>query len=204
MEDFRKHYTTTYLEEVTDLLNQMQEEFVVKMNKFVKILYEARNNKKTVFFMGNGGSAATASHFVGDLSKGTIVEGYPRFKTISLTDNVPNMLAWGNDSSYEDIFVEQLKNLMEYGDVVVGISGSGNSKNVVKAIEYANANGGVTFGILGYDGGKLLEIVQESIHVPSFNMQQVEDIHVIVSHLLTSMIREEQKGRNKFSKQQNL
>ncbi|MHA2174306.1 MAG: D-sedoheptulose-7-phosphate isomerase [Candidatus Hodarchaeales archaeon] len=193
MENFRENYTKNYLQEVTDLLNQMEKEFVIKMDRFAKILYEARENKKAIFFMGNGGSAATASHFVGDLSKGTIVEGFPRFKTIALTDNVPNMLAWGNDSSYEDIFIEQLKNLMEPGDVVVGISGSGNSKNVVKAIDYANENGAISFGLLGYDGGRLLELVQESIHVPSFNMQQVEDIHVLVSHLLTSMIREEQK-----------
>ena len=143
--------------------------------------------------MGNGGSAATASHFVGDLSKGTIVADFPRFKAIALTDNVPNMLAWGNDSSYEDIFVEQLKNLMEPEDVVVGISGSGNSRNVIKAIDYANEKGAITIGLLGYDGGKLIEIVQESLHVPSFNMQQVEDIHALISHLLTSMIREEQK-----------
>ncbi|MHA2225658.1 MAG: D-sedoheptulose-7-phosphate isomerase [Candidatus Hodarchaeales archaeon] len=193
MEDFRERYTYNYLQEVINLLNQMKEEFAVKMGKFAEIMYEARKNKRTIFFMGNGGSAATASHFVGDLSKGTIVEGFPRFKTIALTDNVPNMLAWGNDSSYEDIFVEQLKNLMEPGDVVVGISGSGNSKNVIKAIDYANANGGISIGILGYDGGKLIKSVHEDIHVPSFNMQQVEDIHVLVSHLLTSMIREEQK-----------
>jgi D-sedoheptulose 7-phosphate isomerase len=193
MESFREKYTKNYLQEVTDLLNQMEDEFVIKMDKFAKILYETREKRKTIFFMGNGGSAATASHFVGDLSKGTIVEGFPRFKTIALTDNVPNMLAWGNDSSYEDIFIEQLKNLMESEDVVVGISGSGNSKNVIKAIDYANKNEAITFGLLGYDGGKLLDMVQESIHVPSFNMQQVEDIHVLVSHLLTSMIREEQK-----------
>ncbi|MFW9996692.1 MAG: SIS domain-containing protein [Candidatus Odinarchaeota archaeon] len=193
MEKFRVEYTRKYLQEVADLLKQMEEDFVVKMNQITKILLEARGKRQTIFFMGNGGSAATASHFVGDLSKGTIVEGYPRFKAVALTDNIPNMLAWGNDSSYEDIFVEQLKNLMEPGDVIVGISGSGNSKNVVKAIDYANKNGGITIGILGYDGGKLLNAVQESIHVPSFNMQQVEDIHVLVSHLLTSMIREEQK-----------
>lgn len=193
MANFREQYTKNYLQEVTNLLNQMEEEFIVKMDKFAKILYEAREKRKIIFFMGNGGSAATASHFVGDLSKGTIVDGFPRFKTIALTDNVPNMLAWGNDSSYEDIFIEQLKNLMEPGDVVVGISGSGNSKNVIKAIDYANDNGGISIGILGYDGGKLVKSVHHSIHVPSFNMQQVEDIHVLVSHLLTSMIREEQK-----------
>jgi D-sedoheptulose 7-phosphate isomerase len=171
----------------------MEDEFIIKMNRLTEILFKAREKKNTIFFMGNGGSAATASHFVGDLSKGTIVDGFPRFKTIALTDNIPNMLAWGNDSGYEDIFIEQLKNLMEPGDVVIGISGSGNSKNVIKALNYANENRGISIGILGYDGGEMIKIVHESIHVPSFNMQQVEDIHVLVSHLLTSMIREEQK-----------
>lgn len=190
---FREQYTKNYLKEVTDLLNQMEEEFIVKIDTFAKILYKAREGKRSIFFMGNGGSAATASHFMGDLSKGTIVAGFPRFKAIALTDNVPNMLAWGNDSSYEDIFVEQLKNLMEPEDVVVGISGSGNSRNVIKAIDYANEKGAITIGLLGYDGGKLIKIVQENLHVPSFNMQHVEDIHALISHLLTSMIREEQK-----------
>ncbi|MHA2246032.1 MAG: D-sedoheptulose-7-phosphate isomerase [Candidatus Hodarchaeales archaeon] len=193
MNNFREQYTKNYLLEVSNLLNQMEDEFIIKMNRLTEILFKAREKKNTIFFMGNGGSAATASHFVGDLSKGTIVDGFPRFKTIALTDNIPNMLAWGNDSGYEDIFIEQLKNLMEPGDVVIGISGSGNSKNVIKALNYANENRGISIGILGYDGGEMIKIVHESIHVPSFNMQQVEDIHVLVSHLLTSMIREEQK-----------
>jgi D-sedoheptulose 7-phosphate isomerase len=143
--------------------------------------------------MGNGGSGSTASHFVGDLSKGTIVEGFPRFKAVALTDNIPNMLAWGNDSSYDDIFIEQLKNLMNPGDVVIGISGSGNSENVIRAIEYANSKGGITIGLSGYsESNKLMNTAKINIHVPSTYMQRVEDIHLFLEHLITSLIREEQ------------
>jgi D-sedoheptulose 7-phosphate isomerase len=107
------------------------------------------------------------------------------------------MLAWANDESYDDIFVEQLKNLMEPGDVLIGISGSGNSANVVKAIEYANENEGVTIGISGYDGGALLKSAKVNIHAPSHYMQRVEDIHLLLEHLLTSLLREEMKKQKK-------
>ncbi|WP_455392328.1 D-sedoheptulose-7-phosphate isomerase, partial [[Eubacterium] cellulosolvens] len=131
MNDFRTEFVTDYISRIKRILNDMQNsELVEKVNEIVDVLLNARKENKTVFIMGNGGSASTASHFVGDLSKGTIVEGYPRFKAIALTDNIPNMLAWGNDSCYEDIFIEQLKNLLTTGDVVIGISGSGNSENV--------------------------------------------------------------------------
>ena len=198
MEDFRKKCTKEYLGEIRKILDLMEEDLVSKMDKLATILLTAREKRSTIFIMGNGGSASTASHFVGDLSKGTIVEGFPRFKAISLTDNIPNMLAWANDSSYDDIFVEQLKNLMEPGDVVIGISGSGNSMNVIKAIEYANKNGGITIGLSGYDGGRLLKSAQENIHVPSYYMQRVEDIHLMIEHLLTSLIREEQKFKTRL------
>ncbi len=165
------------------------------VNRTVEILYKARQDKRTVFIMGNGGSASTASHFVGDLSKGTIVEGYPRFKAISLTDNIPNMLAWGNDSCYEDIFIEQLRNLLNPNDVVIGISGSGNSENVLRAIQYANDHGAITIGWSGFSGGKLKDIAQISLVVPSQYMQRIEDIHLLLEHLVTSLIREEQMKR---------
>ncbi len=195
MKEFRKRFTKEYLAEIRKILDSMEEDLVNKMDKLASILRKARDNKNTIFIMGNGGSASTASHFVGDLSKGTIAEGFPRFKAVALTDNIPNMLAWANDVGYEQIFVEQLKNLMEPGDVVIGISVSGNSMNVIKAIEYANKNGGITIGLSGCDGGKLLECAQENIHVPSSYMQRVEDIHLLIEHLLTSLIREEQEQK---------
>ena len=163
-----------------------------KINEIVEVLLKARKENKTIYIMGNGGSASTASHFVSDLGKGTINPNFPRFRTIALTDNIPVMLAWGNDSSYDDIFVEQLKNVLNPGDVVIGISGSGNSMNVLKAIEYANTNHAFTIGWSGFDGGKLNSLAKLSIVVPSHYMQRIEDIHLLLEHLITSLIREEQ------------
>jgi len=193
MKEFRKNFIQEYLEDIKRILGSVEEDLINRMDKLASILIKARENRNTIFIMGNGGSASTASHFVGDLSKGTIVDGFPRFKAVALTDNIPNMLAWANDEGYEQIFVEQLKNLMEPGDVVIGISVSGNSMNVIKAIEYANRNGGFTIGLSGGDGGKLAKCAQENIHVPSSYMQKVEDIHLLIEHILTSLIREEQK-----------
>ena len=132
---FREEFTKKYLSEIKNILYLMENELANNIDRLVSILLKAREKKNTIFVMGNGGSASTSSHFVGDISKGTIVKGFPRFKVTSLNDNVPNMLAWANDSSYDDIFVQQLMNFMESGDVVIGISGSGNSMNVIKAIE---------------------------------------------------------------------
>ncbi len=193
MKEFRKKFIQEYLEDIKRILGSLEEDLINRMDKLASILIKAREDRNTIFIMGNGGSASTASHFVGDLSKCTIVDGFPRFKAVALTDNIPNMLAWANDEGYEQIFVEQLKNLMEPGDVVIGISVSGNSMNVIKAIEYANRSGGLTIGLSGYDGGKLVKCAQENIHVPSSYMQKVEDIHLLIEHLLTSLIREEQK-----------
>ena len=201
MGNSRTDFTREYLGAIREILDLIEDELIDKIDKIAILLLEARNNKHTIFTMGNGGSASTASHFVGDLSKGTIVEGFPRFKAAALTDNIPNMLAWGNDLSYDEIFIEQLKNLMEPGDVVIGISGSGNSTNIVKAIQYANDNGGITVGLSGYDGGQLAQCVQESICVPSSYMQRVEDMHLLIEHLLTSVIREEQEKSKDHTEQ---
>jgi D-sedoheptulose 7-phosphate isomerase len=197
MENFREKFTRDYLKEIHTILEVMEQDLVRKMDDIASILLKARSERKTMYIMGNGGSASTASHFVSDLSKGTIVPGFPRFKAVALTDNIPTMLAWANDASYDDIFVEQLKNLMEPGDVIIGISGSGNSANVINAIKYANENGGITIGFSGYDGGALLKNAKVNIHAPSHYMQRVEDIHLLLEHLLTSLIREEQLSQKK-------
>ena len=141
--------------------------------------------------MGNGGSASTASHFVCDFNKG-LSYGFsaPRYKFICLNDSLPSLTAYSNDVSYEDAFLEQLKNFFRAGDVVVGISGSGNSKNVLKAIEYANANGGISVGLTGYNGGELKKIAQISVHVPIDDMQVAEDAHMMLDHLAMSAIRD--------------
>jgi len=192
LSDFRARFTKEYLEKIKKTLEKIENDLAQKISVIANILLNARENKRTIFIMGNGGSASTASHFACDLNKLTIVEkDLRRFRTIALTDNVPSMLAWANDKCYEEIFVQQLKNLMGKNDVVIGISASGNSKNVLKAIKYANKNSGITIGLTGFDGGELLKYSKINVHISSHNMQRVEDIHLIIEHLLTSLIREE-------------
>jgi len=195
MDEFREKYIDEYLSDVIRILEEIKEKNADFFDKLATIFIDARADNRKIFFCGNGGSASTASHFTSDLAKGTIVEGTPRFKALSLADNVPQMLAWGNDACYEDIFVEQLKNLFEPGDVVVGISGSGNSENVLRAIRYANDNDGTTVGITGFDGGKIKDIVDLCLIAPVHNMQKTEDIHMLVDHLTTLMIKEEELAR---------
>ena len=161
-----------------------------EVSDFIQALLDARDAGKQIFVMGNGGSAATASHMVCDFNKGLAVDGKPRFKFICLNDNMATLMAYANDVSYDDVFVEPLKNFMQPGDLVIGISGSGNSTNVVKAIEWANDNGGKTFSLVGYSGGKLKQGSQRSIHVDIENMQIVEDIHIILNHMIMYIVRE--------------
>lgn len=161
-----------------------------EIKSVINMLEKARDNKNTIFTMGNGGSASTASHFVNGLCQGATVEGKKRFKAIALTDNIPNILAYANDIGYEYIFVEQLKNLLEEGDIVIGISGSGNSANVIKGIQYATSNNATTVGMTGFDGGELRKIVDYSIHIPCNLMEMVEDIHLSITHLISSYFRE--------------
>ncbi len=162
-----------------------------KIRSVIELIMQTYRADKQIFVIGNGGSASTASHFACDLGKGTIVEGKPRLRVISLTDNVALMSAWANDLSYEDIFVEQLKNLLNPGDLVIGISASGNSVNVTKAIEYANLMGCPTVGLTGFGGGKLAKIADESIIVDSHDYGPVEDIHLIIDHIIGVWIHEE-------------
>ncbi len=157
------------------------------------VLLRAYHMGQTVFIMGNGGSASTASHFCNDLNKGTLVPNRDgkRFKAIALTDNIPLLTAWSNDSSYADCFVEQLRSLHCRGSVVLGISGSGNSENVLRALRWANEHGSTTIGFTGFDGGKMKDIVHIPVIVPSNLMARVEDLHMILCHVLTHMIRED-------------
>ena len=143
-----------------------------------------------VFIIGNGGSAANASHLCEDLGKGTLrdFDRQKRLKVISLTDNAPYLLAWGNDTSFDRVFVEQLKNLAGPGDLLIAISGSGNSPNILRAVEYANGAGLRSFGITGYDGGKLLECAQDCLWIRCDNMGMVEAAHDVVFHYLTESL----------------
>ncbi|MGA8153349.1 MAG: SIS domain-containing protein [Terriglobales bacterium] len=147
---------------------------------------------RTVFLFGNGGSAALASHLACDLGKGTVENGasQARFRVVALTDNIPLMTAWANDSSYERIFAEQLQNLVYPGDVAFAISGSGNSPNVLAGLQVARAVGAVTIGLTGFQGGKMKALCDYCVVVPSNNMQIIEDFHLSVSHAMFSVIRD--------------
>lgn len=159
-----------------------------EINDFINLLLTARDEGRTIFIMGNGGSAATASHFCCDFNKGASYGYDKRFKFICLNDNTATMMAYSNDVAYEDAMVEQLKNFFMPGDYVIGISGSGNSKNVVKAIEYANERGGVTIGLTGYQGGKLKQICAHSVNMGVDDMQISEDLHMMMDHLTLRVI----------------
>ena len=179
-----------YLDEVARTLESMEKDWPHKVHEIVSALVKARDEGKRVFLFGNGGSAATASHMASDLNKGANRKDAPRFKAIALTDNIPAMLAWANDSGYDDIFLEQLRNHVEPEDVVIGISGSGNSANVLKAIQHANDCGAITIGLTGFDGGKLAQLAKIVYVVPNNCMQQIEDIHLLIEHALSLILRD--------------
>ena len=175
------NYITT-LQETLDKLDKAE------ILAFANILENARKKGNKVFIFGNGGSGSTASHFACDINKGVSMGLKKRHRIIALTDNIPTMLAISNDMSYDDVFVEQLKNFIEPGDVVVGISGSGNSKNIIKAIEYANALNNLTVGITGFGGGKLRDIAAASVNANYNDMQISEDIHMMLVHVLMKIL----------------
>lgn len=158
------------------------------IESLIDLLLEARKNGNNIYIMGNGGSAATASHFTCDFNKGLSYKKDIRFKMICLNDNIATMLAYSNDLGYENVFEEQLKNFLKKDDVVIGISGSGNSKNILNAVEYANELGAKTVGLTGFDGGKLKDIVDVSIHADINNMQVAEDVHMMICHMLYSVM----------------
>jgi D-sedoheptulose 7-phosphate isomerase len=159
-----------------------------KFDDMIESFLYAYENDKNIFVMGNGGSGATASHWAADINKGCCMELNKKFKMICLNDNIPTMLAYANDCSYDDVFVEQLKNFFDTGDIVIGISGSGNSKNVLKAIKYAKKNKGRTIGLCGYQGGKLYDVVDIPLLANVNDMQKVEDIHMIIVHISMKVI----------------
>jgi D-sedoheptulose 7-phosphate isomerase len=154
-------------------------------------LEEAYHERKAIYIFGNGGSAVTASHFCQDLSKGTLLSPSDphRFKVFSLTDNTPYLMAWANDEGYETIFEQPLRNLAEPGDLAIGISCSGNSENVLRAIRYAQAAGLLTIGMTGFDGGQLKKIVNHCIHIPIHDIGMVESMHLIIVHYIVSSLK---------------
>ena len=158
------------------------------VDTIVDVLWQTYSNNGTLFMMGNGGSAALASHVACDLGKGTALPGMRRFRTVALTDNIPLITAWANDARYDDIFSEQLTNLVDAGDVVLAISGSGNSRNVLNALRVAKEAGAVTVGLGGFAGGKMKDLCDYCLVVPSDNMQIIEDLHVSITHSIYTSI----------------
>lgn len=152
--------------------------------RLVELLVDAYDHERTVFVIGNGGSAANASHLANDLAKGTLYskDQPKRLRALSLTDNVALMTAYGNDDGYHTIFEQQLRTLARPNDIVIAISGSGNSPNIIHAIEWANANGLHTVGVTGFGGGKLKQIARSTVHVPLNDMCTSESVHSVIFH----------------------
>ena len=180
------------------LKNIMDKTSMQDIKKVTNVLYDAYKKNKQIFIIGNGGSASTASHFACDLSKGTLQRVYDekekRFRVMSMTDNVALLTAFSNDLNYDHVFSQQLKNLINHGDILIAITGSGNSPNILNAVDTASKSGAVTIGFLGFDGGKLKDKVNHYIHVPSSHYGMIEDLHLVLSHLISSYLAEMKKN----------
>lgn len=176
-----------YLAELTMSLQKISRQEIWAA---IQLLYQAWEEGRHIFLCGNGGSAATASHMANDLNKLTITPGKPRLKAIALTDNIPLMTAWANDSVYADIFAEQLQNLVEPGDVLIAISASGNSPNVLRALELAHECQALTIGFTGKDGGKLKHLVDVCVFIPDEHIGRQEDGHMILDHIIANTLRD--------------
>ena len=155
----------------------------------IEKILNARDTDKKIFTMGNGGSSSTSSHFVSDLLKTCILKESKRFNAICLSDNVPALTAWANDTSYDEVFLEQLKNYVSSGDIVIAFSGSGTSKNIIKTLEFAKKMNSFIIGFTGRSGGKFPQICDITIKVSSSDMLTIESIHVLLCHLIVESIR---------------
>lgn len=187
-------YTTGIRRYLTDLQDVLTKVDVNEIAAIADVLHMAYEQGKTILTMGNGGSGATASHMVCDMNKGACFQAEKKFRVISLADCNPMILALGNDVGFDSIFVEQMKAYAQPGDVVLGISGSGNSPNVLRAVEYAKQIGCVTIGAVGFGGGKLKSMVDHCFHVKVDDMQLVEDVHMILVHILMRILMVGKQG----------
>jgi D-sedoheptulose 7-phosphate isomerase len=178
---------TTYLDNLADVIRRVPSE---PLAETIDALLEARAAGRRVYVIGNGGSAATASHFVCDLVKTARVPGRRPLRVFALADNAPLLTAWANDACYERAFAEQIAALVEAGDVVIAISASGNSPNIVAGLQAAAALGALTVGLVGFDGGRARGCVDIAIHVPCRDYGLVEDAHAAIGHAITVAIRD--------------
>ncbi|MCO5182776.1 MAG: SIS domain-containing protein [Anaerolineae bacterium] len=175
---------------ISDLKATLDLLSTAEIDTVIDLLHAARMSKHTIFIVGNGGSASTASHFMCDLAKNTQRPDMPHFRVVALTDNMASFSAYANDEGYDQVFARQLEVLIRPNDIVIAISASGNSPNVLNAIELANQSEARTIGFTGFDGGKLRQIAQNSIHVPSNCIEQVEDIHLMLEHLICTALKQ--------------
>jgi len=173
-----------YLSTSIDILTSLKQDSDT-IEKIFTIIRDARQNKKSIFLFGNGGSASTASHFVCDLNKTSKVPGIINASAFSLNDNIPHVSAIANDLGYDKIFEEQLKNFLSPGDVVIAISGSGNSPNVLNAVRYAKNHDAIVIGLTGFDGGELKTLCDQALIIPSDKMFHIEDSHLVINHIIT-------------------
>ena len=184
---------TAYINLVKETLDKLS---ISEIDTLTEAFYTTYQNGGNIYTMGNGGSGASASHAAGDFLKGASYGLEKRFKMICLNDNLPAMMAIANDIGWDDIFVEPLKNFLQPHDLVIGISGSGNSKNVVKALEYANSKGATTVAMSGFKGGKIAEIATLSMHVPVMDMEVTEDVHMVIFNIIKKEMMSRLMGDN--------
>ena len=179
-------YALQYIEYLIEEIKALPMKQIIEI---AEVLHQAQLKGKHIFIFGNGGSAAAAAHITCDLGKNTRLPEQPRLKVISLVDSISSLTAYANDEGYENVFSEPLLSLAELGDVAIAISGSGNSPNVLKAVETAKHLGVTTIGLTGFEGGKLKSMVDICVVVPSNNIERIEDIHLIINHLITGLLR---------------
>ncbi len=182
--DFRSDITQ-YTDVLTKTIDSVDKK---QINDVMNVILKAYQNESEIYIFGNGGSAATASHLVCDFNKGVSMKLDKKFRFICLNDNIPTMMAIANDCGYDNVFEMQLEGKLKKGDILIAISGSGNSKNVIKAVEYARSQGNEIVSMTGYGGGQLLKLSDHPIHVNINDMQKVEDVHMMVGHLISQIL----------------
>lgn len=186
LEPDNAQFVSQYYQQLETSLNSISAEAV---GEVVAILKDAASRHKTIYICGNGGSAETASHMACDLAKGTRIPGFPYIRAFALTDSMAQLSAWANDTSYDNCFSGQLEGLGQPGDILIGISGSGNSANVLKAVETAEQLGMTSIGFIGFQGGKLKDLVDYPIVIPAENIELVEDVHMSLVHSIATALR---------------
>ncbi|MDQ2687338.1 MAG: SIS domain-containing protein [Armatimonadota bacterium] len=180
-------YVKNYLQGVQELLAQVSE---ADVDAVIDLLWDNYQSGRRVVFCGNGGSASTASHLPADFQKNMYLDGGRPWECLSVVDSVPLLTAWGNDTDYANVFAGQVRCWLRPGDLLVAISGSGNSPNILSAVEAAHDCGAVTIGLSGFGGGKLADMAHHSVVIHSRNMQMVEDVHMVLGHVLYSALRD--------------